>query len=88
MSLPWKLNRPELPINYGMARRRLCNTLDKLRQDSKQLKAYHNFIQPQVEAGFFEVVDSEDVTGLKVHYLSHHAVKKDSKTTSLRIVYD
>ena len=88
VSLPWKLNHPELPTIYGMARRRLCNTLDKLCQDSKRLDAYHNLIQAQVDAGFIEVVDPEDISGSNVHYFSHHAVKKDSKTTPLRIVYD
>lgn len=90
VALPWKVNHPVLPSNYGLARRRLTNTLTKLRENDANLETYHELIQNQLKAGFIELVESPTVAepSSNVHYLSHRAVFKVSKTTPVRIVFD
>ncbi|VDI49709.1 Hypothetical predicted protein [Mytilus galloprovincialis] len=38
--------------------------------------------------GFIEKVNDKNLNGKSTHYIPHHAVKKDSTTTPIRIVYD
>lgn len=44
-------------------------------------------IKEQEERGFIDKIDSLSPTGT-VHYIPHHHVNKDTKTTPIRIVYD
>ncbi|XP_074658424.1 uncharacterized protein LOC141911298 [Tubulanus polymorphus] len=47
---------------------------------------YNRIIEDQLSRDFIERVHDDDET--RGHYLPHHSVKKDSKTTPIRIVYD
>ncbi|XP_070546142.1 uncharacterized protein [Ptychodera flava] len=47
---------------------------------------YNRIINEQEKRGFIERVPIDDVT--VGHYIPHHAVKKDSLTTPIRVVYD
>ncbi|XP_070541625.1 uncharacterized protein [Ptychodera flava] len=47
---------------------------------------YDDIIMHQVAKGFISKMDNADNS--KGHYLPHHAVRKDSETTPIRIVYD
>ncbi|XP_070550386.1 uncharacterized protein [Ptychodera flava] len=47
---------------------------------------YDDIIMDQVAKGFISKMDNADQS--KGHYLPHHAVRKDSETTPIRIVYD
>ena len=51
---------------------------------------YDRVIQDQIKKGIVKVVNNATVVeGKKVHYLPHHSVVRQGKTTSkLRIVYD
>ena len=61
--------------------------LRRLRQDPKLLKEYHKIIQDQLKKGIVEVVPPTKQE--KEHYLPHHPVIRQNKTTSkVRIVYD
>ena len=51
------------------------------------LWVYNDIIKEQERRGFIEKIDSSPPTG-PVHYIPHHHVNKDSKTTPIRIVYD
>ena len=85
--LPWKPNHDELPTNYMITKARTENTIKRLSQDPDLLHKYSGIIEEQEKRGFIEKVE-ENTEAAKVHYIPHHAVKKDSATTPVRIVYD
>ena len=45
-------------------------------------------IAEEEKRGVIEKVDESSQTSERVHYISHHPVRKESSTTSIRIVYD
>ena len=62
--------------------------IKRLGNEPKLLGEYDAIIKDQLESGIIEYV-SELEAKEKVHYLPHQAVlRKDAKTTKLRIVYD
>ena len=81
--LPWKPDHPPLPTNYRAVASRTRNMIRKLPETTKS--TYNRIIEDQESRGFIEKTDSDVRVG---HYLPHHAVKKDSLTTPIRIVYD
>ena len=82
--LPWKPNCKKLPNNYSLALSRLFATLNGLRRQPELLKTYDTIIQNQLERDFIELVSNPKNDEGILHYLPHHAVKKDS----LRVAYD
>jgi hypothetical protein len=62
--------------------------INRLSKEPKMLKLYGNIIANQEKRGFIEKVDVDINTNRRIHYIPHHAVKKDSLTTPIRIVYD
>nr|XP_006821304.1 PREDICTED: uncharacterized protein LOC102804420 [Saccoglossus kowalevskii] len=82
--LPWKTNHATLPTNFDSAQVCTRNMVAKL--PSKLVTVYDNIIREQIEKGYIEEVtqDNSEVG----HYLPHRSVKKDSKTTPIRVVYD
>lgn len=92
VSLPWKQAYPILPDNYDLALKRLNGLLKRLRQNPKILHQYDSVIREQQRRGIVEVVDKHELEKNptnQVHYLPHHAVlREDKSTTKLRIVYD
>ena len=87
VSLPWKQFHPELPDHYDLSLKRLVGLLKRLRETPEVLSRYDAIIQDQE---IVEYVDSKEVPqDVPVHYLPHHAVlREDKSTTKLRIVYD
>jgi hypothetical protein len=77
-----------LPLNYNNSLKRLKNQISKLKRDPDILEEYNQVISSQLEAGIIEpVVELEKAE--KIHYLPHHAVvRKQAKTTKVRVVYD
>ena len=90
VALPWKQSHAQLYPNLNLAHSRLKTTVSKLIKDPERLHQYDKIIKDQLDAGFIEIVeDHGSVQTLgKVHYLSHHAISKDSSTTPLRVVFD
>ncbi|XP_006825480.1 uncharacterized protein LOC102803144 [Saccoglossus kowalevskii] len=82
--LPWKENHPVLPTNRRIVEKRTRHMVRKLPSDL--LPVYDRIIKEQEHRGFIERLDSDNPN--QGHYLLHHAVKKDSPTTPIRIVYD
>ena len=62
----------------------LHNTLDA----KGNLDTYDDLIQKQLQADFIELVYNATPVEGGTHYLPHHAVKKDSISTPLRIVFN
>ena len=99
VSLPWKLDHPEIPNHLSLCESRLKGLFRKLQSSPEMLIEYDKIIRDQLEAGIIEIV-KPDLTNqavgtrtlsynLPVHYLPHHGVvRQDSQTTKLRIVYD
>ena len=85
--LPWKLNAPSLPTNYTNARGQLIHMWSKLRKKESMLLKYDQIIKSQLENKFIEKVE-EPINHNIGHYLPHHAVKKDSVTTPIRVVFN
>ncbi|XP_069194216.1 uncharacterized protein [Procambarus clarkii] len=83
--LPWKLNHPQLPVNYFMATSQLKSQLIRLQRQPDKLNMYHQLIQQQLVSKFIEVVDNDDRKAGR--YLPHHSVMKDSVTTPIHIVF-
>lgn len=87
VKLPWKEEHLPLPINYGLARKRLDNLMQKLHNDGFY-KEYDNVLKEWFEEGIIEEVLSEEYIN-NGHYLPHrHVVKLNSNTTKLRPVFD
>ena len=85
--LPWKQDHPDLPSNFYIAKSRTENTIRRLSREPELLHRYGDIIKEQEKRGFIEKVN-EDTDQSKIHYIPHHAVRKDSATTPIRIVYD
>ena len=84
--LPWKPEHPELASNFEIGKARTLNTIMRLSNDLRLLEKYGEIIQDQEKRGFIEKVKDTNIG--TSHYIPHHAVKKDSVTTPIRIVYD
>ena len=88
--LPWKDPHPMLPDNYDLSQKRLTGLLKRLRQSPQVLQQYDTVIKDQLNRVIVEVVKQPELSDEReVHYLPHHAVVREDKTTTkLRIVYD
>lgn len=88
--LPWKEPHLVLPNNHKLCSKRLVGLLKRLRQNPRVLMEYDAVIKDQLSKGIVEVVEQPDTQDdREVHYVPHHAVVREDKTTTkLRIVYD
>nr|XP_047144811.1 uncharacterized protein LOC100214846 [Hydra vulgaris] len=87
--LPWKQERKQIPDNYEKSKLRLLSTYNRLKKNPNLLQQYNEIIRQQEHEGIIErIPDFPPLVG-QVHYLPHHAVIKEEKsTTKLRIVFD
>ena len=87
--LPWREFHDSLPDNYQLSLHRLQGLLRRLKQDPAVLKEYDDTIKEQLKKGIIENVSPDRPPEGKIHYLPHHAVvRQDKSTTKVRIVYD
>uniref|UniRef100_A0A1I7TE92 Integrase catalytic domain-containing protein n=1 Tax=Caenorhabditis tropicalis TaxID=1561998 RepID=A0A1I7TE92_9PELO len=88
VQFPFNGKEANLNDNYLVAVKRLCALMRKL-SNAKDLKAYDDIIQQQLQAGIIELVPEEE-KHIGPHYHIPHRVivKLDSLTTKLRIVLD
>ena len=87
VGFPWKTDHPPLPSNHSVCEKRARSLARKLAQTPELLKTYGAIIIDQLSQGFIERVQESDVP-VKCHFIPHHAVRKESVTTPVRIVYD
>ena len=89
VALPWKEYREPLSDNYLLSLRRLRGLLHRLKHKPTVLQEYDQTIKTQLESGVIEVVPDGELQTTQVHYLPHHpVVREDKSTTKLRVVYD
>ena len=87
--LPWKDDHPPLSNSLELCQRRLIGLLRRLRQNKDLITEYNAIIQDQLNRGIVEQVENTEHTGEAVHFMPHHPVIRQDKTTSkIRIVYD
>ena len=84
---PWKEQHPPLPTNFNISQKRTTSLVRRLAQTPHMLSTYDAIISDQLKRGFIERVQASN-TSTGVHYIPHHAVRKDSVTTPIRIVFD
>ena len=87
VKFPWRDNHAPLPSNFKICEHRTRALVRRLNNMPNLMRAYNDIIKEQERRGFIEKIDSSPPTG-PVHYIPHHHVNKDSKTTPIRIVYD
>ncbi|XP_078384164.1 uncharacterized protein LOC144666642 [Oculina patagonica] len=90
VGLPWKEHHKELPLNYGNSLQRLNTQIRRLKRVPELLREYDQVIREQERDGVIEAVTNLEVgENGRTHYLPHHAViRRDAKTTKVRVVYD
>ncbi|XP_065883120.1 uncharacterized protein [Dysidea avara] len=86
LKFPWKEDHPFLPSNFSICAKRTRSLAQRLAKDPELLSMYGQIIADQESKGFIEKVDNFNTQ--RAHYIPHRAVRKDSATTPVRIVYD
>ena len=86
LKFPWKEDHPFLPSNFSICAKRTRSLAHRLAKDPELLSMYGQIIADQESKGFIEKVDNFNTQ--RAHYIPHRAVRKDSATTPVRIVYD
>ena len=88
VELPWKEGHERLSSNYWNSLQRLKAQVRRLQQEPEILVEYDRVIKEQLEKGIIEPICDLESEG-KLYYLPHHPViRKDAKTTKLRVVYE
>ena len=84
---PWKPNHLPLPTNLTLCKSRTRTLARRLAESPDLLTTYSSILDDQERRGFIEKISSPAVNS-NCHYIPHHAVKKESPTTPIQIVYD
>ena len=92
VNLPWKSDAELLTDHYDLSKTRLNYLQQSLKKDMDLMEKYNAIIEEQRESGIIEPVLNEnkrEQTNSKVHYMPHHAVvREDKSTTKVRIVFN
>ena len=86
LKFPWKEDHPSLPSNFSVCAKRTRSLVQRLAKSPELLQMYGQIIADQEHKGFIEKVDNFNTK--QTHYIPHRAIRKDSDTTPVRIVYD
>ncbi|XP_046859044.1 uncharacterized protein LOC124452530 [Xenia sp. Carnegie-2017] len=88
VNLPWNEGHRLDSTNFNVSLKRLKGQLVQLKKEPDILNEYDKTIKDQLSNGVIEpVIELERAD--KIHYLPHHGVvRKDAKTTKVRVVYD
>ena len=92
VNLQWKTDGQPLPTHYELSKTRLTYLQQRLQKNKELMKKYNDIIEEQLQAGIVEPVSTENenhVNNPKIHYLPHHTViREDKTTTKVRIVFN
>ncbi|KAL4123429.1 hypothetical protein QTP88_015607 [Uroleucon formosanum] len=89
--LPFRENVIDLGSSYDIAKRRLLNLERRFTNNPKLKNEYTNFINEYIQLGHMEQIHDDQAVSdnKKACYLPHHAVFKETSTsTRLRVVFD
>jgi hypothetical protein len=88
VKLPWRDGHENLPSNFELSLGRLKSQVLKPRKEPDILGEYDKIIAEQINSGIVEKISDEEDCAT-VHYIPHFAlIRKEAKTTKLRVVYD
>ena len=82
VGLPWLREKGEVPQHYNLCFNRLKHLQRRLIKDPNLLKEYQCLISEQLNLGIIEPVDDENSNTSYVHYLPHHLVIKQDRSTT------
>ncbi|KAG1936575.1 hypothetical protein F2P79_018552 [Pimephales promelas] len=90
VELPWRPDKPELPDNYRIAKKRFEGLKRRLRSDVVMYHRYNEVVNDYLQQGIVEdVVENGSSSNAVKYYMPHHAVLREDKvTTKLRVVFD
>ena len=89
MAAPWKKQRPSLPNNMELAKRRLTSTERKLSKDPEVATAYQSVINEYLEKKYIRKVPPDEQKPECQWLLPHFPeVRPEKETTEVRIVSD
>jgi len=89
VAVPWRDERPQLPNNLPMARKRLVSTERRLMKDKEVAVAYQQVIDDYLEKKYIRRVPDDERTPECQWLLPHFPVVRPEKATSkVRIVFD
>eukprot|EP00731_Ephydatia_muelleri_P014947 Em0008g667a len=80
--LPWREFHDPLPDNYELSLNRLQGLLRRLKQNPAVLKEYDDTIKEQLRKGIIEAAPPDQSPQGNIHYLPHHAVVRQDKSTT------
>ena len=89
VAVPWREDRPQLPNNLPMAKKRLVSTERRLLKDKEVYVAYQNVLSDYLEKGHICRVPPDEPKPECQWLLRHFLVVRPEKaTTKVRIVFD
>nr|XP_054771582.1 uncharacterized protein LOC129279496 [Lytechinus pictus] len=93
IDLPWKKQPDDLPDNYLYAVKRLRSLEHQFANRQEEWEVYCKQMKDQQMRGVSRHISKAQLQkerdeGKKMWFLPHFAVKKDSKSTPVRVVYD
>ena len=86
LKFSWKEDYPFLLSNFSICAKRTRSLTQKLAKTPDLLHMYGKITADQECKGFIDKVNNFNTK--QAHYIPHRAVRKDSTTTPVRIVYD
>jgi len=89
VAVPWRDERPQLPNNLPMAKKRLVSTERKLMKDKEVAVAYQQVFNGYLDKKYIRCVPEDEPT-LDCQWILPHfpVVRPDKATTKVRIVFD
>ncbi|KAF7649412.1 hypothetical protein LDENG_00141600 [Lucifuga dentata] len=89
VELPWRHDKPELPDNYRIAKKRY-GLKRKLQTDVVFIYQYNEVVEDYLQQGIAEDMTEDECSASNIkYYLPHLAVlREDKMTTKLRVVFD
>ena len=89
VAVPWRDERPQLPNNLPMARKRLVSTERRLMKDKEVAVAYQQVINDYLDKEYIRRVPDDERTPECQWLLPHFPIVRPEKATSkVRIVFD
>ena len=88
MPLPFKEERPRLPSNRIVAKRRLDHLKRRFKTDKKYQEDYKCFMKDIIEHGDAERVPESELNQEITWYIPHHGVYHPKKPGKIRVVFD
>lgn len=89
VALPFKITSPDFGDTRAQALRRFYSLEKRLLGDKIMHTTYASVIREYLDMGHAQIVPQPNISELPSYfYIAHHAVRKESTSTPLRVVFD